>query len=191
METIPERTTRLSTTEYAVLGLLTAGERSGYDLMKKAQESVGYVWTPAKSQIYAVLPRLVAGGWAARRDVAQQQRPDKQVYRITKAGRRALRAWLEEPVEYRDGDRNPFELKVFFGGLMGREALVAHIERHRARAEADLAEYRAIERRIGGRDDKYYAYLTLRWGLARARAQIRWANEVLHQLDTRREEDST
>ena len=191
MQTTPERTTRLSTTEYAVLGLLTDGARSGYDLMKKAQQSVGYVWTPAKSQIYAVLPRLVEGGWAARRDVAQQQRPDKQVYRITGKGRRALVDWLEEPVERDDGGRDPFQLKVFFGRLMRREALVAHIERRRAHAEADLAEYREIERRIAGRAEEYHGYLTLRWGLTRARAQIRWAKEALRELDARREEDST
>ena len=159
--------------------------------MKKAQQSVGYVWTPARSQIYAVLPRLVEGGWAARRDVAQEQRPDKQVYRITAKGRRALREWLEEPVERDAGGRSPFELKIFFGGLMRPEALVAHIERHRAGAEGDLDEYREIERRIAGHEEDYYAYLTLRWGLARARAQIRWANEVLRELDARRGEDST
>jgi len=34
----------LSDTEHAVLGLLTFGERSGYELDKLAGRSIGYFW---------------------------------------------------------------------------------------------------------------------------------------------------
>src|SRR5262249_37655704 len=95
--------TGLSTTELAVLGLLTRGEHSGYQIKKAAEASVGYVWSPAKSHIYTVLPRLVTGGFATTRRVAQERRPDKQVYRITKKGRDAFEQWLEEPIEERAG----------------------------------------------------------------------------------------
>ena len=183
MERTRTATKTLSTTEYAVLGLLSAGPRSGYDLNRTAQKGVGYVWTAAKSQIYAVLPRLVEGKYVTARRVEQAQRPDKQVYRITARGRRALREWLEEPVDDAGSARSPFLLKVFFGGLMTRAALVGHIERKRAQAEDDLAEYRAIEERIAGEEADYFGYLTLRWGLAHARATIRWANAAVRELE--------
>jgi len=170
-----------STTEFAALGLLTSGERSGYEMKKAAEASVGYVWSPAKSHLYAVLPRLVAGGFATSRRVEQQRRPDKQVYRITKKGERALRAWLEEP-----DDGSSLLLKIFFGRLMSKEALVAHIERKRAEAMRELEEYRGIELRIRDDDRSYYGYVTLRWGLAQARAWIRWADEILEELEGRR-----
>src|ERR1051326_2875399 len=102
--------TGLSTTELAVLGLLSYGEHSGYEIKKAAEASVGYVWSPAKSHIYAVLPRLVAGGFATTRRVAQKRRPDKQVYRITRKGRDAFQKWLEEPIEVRPGRTSPFLL---------------------------------------------------------------------------------
>src|SRR5207248_9584882 len=85
----------LSDTEYAVLGLLTFGERSGYDLDKLAGRSIGYFWRPAKSKIYAILPRLVERGFAVCSLVEQTGRPDKQLYRLTAAGRRAFQAWLD------------------------------------------------------------------------------------------------
>ncbi len=76
----------LTTTEAAVLALLAIeGERSGYDLHKLVSRSVGHVWAPAKSRLYAVLPRLAADGLAKSRSVRQSDRPDKQVYRITAA----------------------------------------------------------------------------------------------------------
>jgi DNA-binding PadR family transcriptional regulator len=177
------RAATLSTTEQSVLGLLlTWGEHSGYDLKRAAEEGVGYVWTAAKSHIYAVLPRLVEGGYATVRTVAQERRPDKQVYRITKKGEEAFRRWLEEPVDERAGSRSPFLLKVFFGKHMSREALIAHIERRRAELAGLQAEYRAIEEEIRDDAQSYYGYVTLRSGLAQVEASIRWADEILREL---------
>ena len=178
MRTIPKQTKSLTATESAVLGLLTRGARSGYDLHKDAAASVGYVWAPAKSQIYAVLPRLVAAGYATRRGVAQEQRPDKQVYSVTAAGEAALREWLLESPRSND----EFLLKVFFGDLMPPAALVALVERRRAEAQETLSEYRAIERRIAGEERDYHGYLTLRWGLVHVAATIRWCDGVLREL---------
>lgn len=176
--------TRLSTTEYAVLGMLSWGEHSGYELKKIAERGVGYVWTAAKSHVYAVLPSLERGGYATSRRVTQASRPDKQLYRITKKGRTAFRDWLEEPVEER-GARSPFLLKLFFGDQMSKSALVGHIERRREDAAAELAEYREIEKRIKGVEENYFGYVTLRWGLAQTRAWIRWSDEILRELEAR------
>jgi DNA-binding PadR family transcriptional regulator len=174
----------LSTTEFAILGLLSGGERSGYDLKKAAEAGVGYVWTAAKSQVYAVLPRLVEGGFATAKHVRQERLPDKQVYRITKRGEEAFLAWLEEPVDYASS-RSPFLLKIFFGAKMSPEALVAHVRGKREAAAAELAEYRQIENRIKGDERSYFGYATLRWGMAQARAWIRWADGVLEELAAR------
>jgi PadR family transcriptional regulator, regulatory protein AphA len=185
MATAQRKTAALSTTEFSVLGLLSHGEHSGYDLKKAAEAGVGYVWTAAKSHIYAVLPRLVEDGYATTRRVAQERRPDKQVYRITRKGEQAFHDWLEEPVEERAGARSPFLLKVFFGGKMSKEVLVAHVERKREEAVRELAEYREIEERIRDDDRSYFGYVTLRWGLAQAEAWVRWADEILGELAER------
>ena len=177
--------TSLSITQLAVLGLLSYGPRSGYEIKQAAEASIAYVWTPARSHIYAVLPRLVAGGFATTRRVAQERRPDKQVYRITRKGEAAFHAWLEEPVAAGPGSRSPFLLKVFYGRKMSRDTLVAHVERRRDEAQRELAEYRELERRIRDDDASYYGYLTLRWGLAQCRAWIRWCDEVLADLAQR------
>jgi PadR family transcriptional regulator AphA len=185
MATATRAATDLSTTEFAVLGMLSFGERSGYELKKVAEAGVGYVWTAAKSHVYAVLPNLVRGGYATSRRVTQARRPNKQLYRITKKGREAFLEWLEEPVAEPVTARSPFLLKLFFGDQMSKEALVGHVERRREAAAAELAEYREIEKRIKGRKENYFGYVTLRWGLAQARAWMRWADEVLRELEDR------
>ena len=185
MATTRRAASSLSTTEFSILGLLLSGERSGYDLKQAADAGVGYVWTAAKSHVYAVLPRLVEGGYATVRTVAQERRPDKQVYRITNNGREDFVRWLEEPVEQRPGRHNLFLLKVFFGGRMSREALVAHIERHRAHAVGKLAEFREIEEEIRDETSDYFGYVTLRSGIGQAETWIRWADEILRELAER------
>ena len=107
----------LTTTECAVLGLLTRGPMSGYDLKKAIETSVGYFWAPAKSQIYAVLPRLVEDGYATSKKVAQPQRPDKQVYRTTAQGREVFKKWIDDTPTPPEPNRNLLLLKLYFGDL--------------------------------------------------------------------------
>jgi len=177
------KTAQLTTTEAAVLGLLSQGPRSGYDLKKAVELSVGYFWGPAKSQIYAVLPRLVEGGLASAKKVAQDQRPDKSVYRLTRAGRAALKTWIEETPAPPDPDRNPLLLKVFFGDVASPEILAGHIRERRLEAE-ELRSYLEELEADPARDDLYEA-LTRRWGLEYAAAVIRWAKRAERELARR------
>src|ERR1700751_5565984 len=134
---------QLTTTEAAVLALLAIeGERSGYDLLKLVERAIAHVWSPARSGLYAVLPRLERRGLARRRDVAQSSRPDKHLYSISPEGRRALQAWLEtvEP-----GNADTFRLKLFVGGLTTPGVLLDHVAQFREDAEARLATLREIE----------------------------------------------
>lgn len=175
----PGKTTSLTPTEYAVLGLLTWGEKSGYDLQKHAEQSVGYFWTPAKSRIYAVLPGLVDAGLVRRREVAQSGRPNKQLYRLTKAGEEALRRWIaEEPLEP-ETSRNTLLVKLFFGDLAAPEDVLRHIRQRRAEAEQLKAEIEAID--AEGRD-ALYPRLTRLYGLEYAKGIIRWAKAAERAL---------
>jgi DNA-binding PadR family transcriptional regulator len=170
---------RLTPTEYAVLGLLTRGEQSGYDLQKFAERSVGYFWTPAKSRIYATLPRLVESGLVRRRDIVQSGRPNKQVYRLTKAGEEALRRWVaDEPLEP-ETSRNTLLVKLFFGDLAEPEEVLRHVRQRRAEAEQLRAEIEAIDLE---RQDDFYPRITRLYGLEYAKGVIRWAKEAERML---------
>jgi DNA-binding PadR family transcriptional regulator len=185
VRTIPARSTTktLTLTEAAVLCLLDVeGELSGYELLKKASRSVGHVWAPAKSQLYAILPRLARDGLAHARTVAQSRRPDKQLYRISAEGRRALEAWLAEV----DGDDDAFQLKVFYGGLESKATLIAQVEAFRDRVHERLAIYDEIDERNTNRGHDYYHRLMLDYGYAHARASLAWADEVLAKLRRKR-----
>jgi DNA-binding PadR family transcriptional regulator len=173
VRTIPQQTTTLTTTEGVVLGLLSEKERSGYDLLKRAEGSVAHMWAPAKSQLYAVLPRLVAAGLATRRDVRQTGRPDKQVYKLTRAGRAAVREWLETaPPKSWD----ELLLKVFFAKLCSRAALLQQLDEYEELQREMLAEYEAI------RPATRYGALTLQYGLDLMPARLAWLANARREL---------
>jgi DNA-binding PadR family transcriptional regulator len=177
---------RLTTTEYALLGMLARyGEHSGYELLKLAATGIGYLWSPAKSHVYDVLPRLERGGHARRRVVRQTERPDKHLWRITRRGRAMLEEWVDAIDPDPLGERGVFLLKLFFGDHGDPERLVAHVELFREQAATKLAELRAIdaEAPAGARDA--LPRMTLRQGLIGTEAQLRWAEQILPELRER------
>jgi DNA-binding PadR family transcriptional regulator len=161
------------------------GEHSGYELLKLAEGGIGFFWSPAKSHVYDVLPRLERGGHARRRIVPQAGRPDRHEWRITPRGRDALAAWIgtldPDPLE----QRGVLLLKLFFGDHGDPERLVAHLERFRAQAEAKLATLRAIAAEPPERPDEALPRMTLHQGLIGTEAQLRWAEAILPELRAR------
>ncbi|GAC1366772.1 MAG: transcriptional regulator PadR [Actinomycetota bacterium] len=179
----------LPDTTYAILGLLTFGERSGYDLTKLVNQTIAqFFFRPAKSQIYAELRRLVAKGYATEREVAQQVRPDKRLYAITDEGRGALRSWLDSSPTGPDTIRSPTLLKLSFGGLMDRPTLVSLIEDQRRQATQNLACYEVLDAQLS-EAGLMFASMVARRGIAHERGAIAWATQVLEAFD--RESDAT
>jgi PadR family transcriptional regulator AphA len=173
----------LTLTEAAVLALLRIeGERSGYDLLKLAGKAIGHVWAPAKSQLYTTLRRLVEAGLVRSRKVVQTTRPDKQLFRLTAAGESALDSWL---AEVEPGARDAFYLKVFVGGLIPPDRLVAHVEQYRADTEGRLELYRSLEATNTRRGHDWFHHLMLRHAIAQATTALGWADEVLAELRER------
>ena len=172
----------LTLTEYAVLGLLGHIRRpiSGYEVRKVLDRSVGYIWQPSKTQLYAVLPRLVDAGLATSREVEQHGRPDKQLYRITRAGQVAICKWLDRDEDTTDPDRSVLVLKLFFGSQGNRDALVRQLGAFRDAYAHRLATYEAMRDEADGDDE--FTRLTLRYGIARAQAARDWANTALREL---------
>jgi DNA-binding PadR family transcriptional regulator len=163
----------LTTTEGVVLGLLSERERSGYDLLKRAEGSVAHLWSPAKSQLYAVLPRLVDAGLARRRNVRQTSRPDKQVYRLTPAGRAAVRNWLETAVPK---TWDELLLKVFFAKLGSRDALLRQLDEYAQQTREQLAAYETI------RPATRHGALTLQYGLEEMPLRLAWIQRTRKEL---------
>lgn len=163
--------------------MLTFGARSGYDLSKMVEQSIGHFFSPAKSQIYAELRRLVTLGFADVEHVNQTVRPNKRLYSITPKGRTELREWLETSDVEPDSIRSPFLLKMFFGALISPEVLIGQVKQAHEQAQMELKVLEDLEAEIRGNPEFFYPNLVLRFGLAHNRASVAWTEQVLLELE--------
>ena len=86
----------LTTTSYAILGLLAIQPWSTYELTRQMDRSLGRFWPRAESKLYEEPKKLVAQGLAEATAEQVGRRP-RTVYSITQEGRAALAEWLRTP----------------------------------------------------------------------------------------------
>jgi DNA-binding PadR family transcriptional regulator len=140
----------LSTTSYAVLGMLAVRPWSAYELTKQMRRSLAYCWPKAESVLYDEPKRLANLGLVSSTDEpVGDGRRTRAVYAITKAGRAALREWLAtEPAPPR------FELEPLLrllyadhgskaDALRAVAVTRAWVREETERALAQLEEYRS------------------------------------------------
>lgn len=122
----------LTTTGYAILGLLSLRDWTTYELAQQMQRTLGYVWPRAERKIYDEPKRLTGLGFATATADSVGRRP-RTTYAITPAGRAALAAWLAtEPAP----SSIEFEgvLRVLFADQGDIESLRASLATVRAQA---------------------------------------------------------
>jgi PadR family transcriptional regulator AphA len=175
----------LSTTSYAVLGLLAIKPWTTHELVQQVDRSLRRLWPRAHSKLYEEPKKLVAHGFARAEDDPVGRRRRTR-YTITPEGRRALAAWLHEPGA---GPALEFEqlLKISFADSGTKADILANLAATRqwvaeqnvenlATARAYLAgegafPQRAALNQLAGRFLTDYYAMVDRWAT--------WATEVV------------
>lgn len=156
---------RLTPVSYVVLGFVDfLGEATPYQLKKLVGESVGNFWSFPHAQLYTEPERLAAAGLLE--EEREQGGRRRKRYRVTDAGRRALREWTATPHRELPELRDTALLKLFFGAEPAAIA-ATQLEAHRAK----LAEYEALYERIRDMQPRG-PVLALEMGLAYERNAI-------------------
>lgn len=132
-------------TKTLCLGVLNRGDASGYEIKKAFEEGpLSHIHAASFGAIYPALTALSAEGLVACTEMAQEKRPDKKVYSITEAGRRALFEALMEPPAS-DKVRSDFLFILFFGQLLPTQRLAELIDARIAWYQDCLARMEACE----------------------------------------------
>jgi PadR family transcriptional regulator AphA len=123
-------TTSMTTTSYAILGLLAVKPWTTHELVQQVDRSLRRLWPRAQSKLYEEPKKLVAHGYAKAADDSVGRRRRTR-YTITAKGRRALATWLSEPGE---GPTLEFEqlVKIHFADSGTKADVVANLEAARA-----------------------------------------------------------
>jgi PadR family transcriptional regulator AphA len=160
----------LSPTSYLVLGLIEqVGQATPYDL-KQLAAAVSGLWTLRHDQVYRETERLARQGLLEEERETHGRR--RRRFRMTPAGRTALKEWLARPTADFTELRDPGLLQLYLGAdqvTLAERQLEAHEERLREYEE--LAAALPAETPTGVR-------LALESGLGHEREWVRFWRRV-------------
>ncbi len=173
---------------YALLVSLICEPKSGYDLAKQFDGSVGFFWQATHQQIYRELTKLEQQNWIIAEAIAQEGRPDKKIFSVKDLGLSHLKTWLLQSSDLAPV-KDEFLLKIYAGYLIPEDAIAQKIQTHRHRHQQQLETYQAIERNFfsSSQDcpkESRFAYLTLRRGIRFEQGWLDWCDEALELLAT-------
>ena len=179
--------------QHTILGFLSYGPHTGYDLKKRMDNSTQAFWNAHLAQIYPTLKQLKKKGLAETRVQVQTDKPSRKYYLITAAGRAELESWLLEPMNTAPQVKNMALLKFYFSGSLPKSAIIQQLERqievHRARlffyengAETAITEQAA---QSGLTRESVMWNLVRKFGVEHTKTYIRWLEHAIETVNER------
>ncbi len=173
---------------HGILGLISNGDKTGYEIMTVFRDSLNHFWTAQTSQIYRELQTMEKAGWISQRRVSQSGRPDKNVFSITQAGHDELLRWLRDDSPPA-GVRNPLLMKTFFMGELPPEESIACF-----RALRDASVFPDGGKQVSDKAELYrqalrnpekavYWKLTIEYGRMYENMQRQWCETCIRELE--------
>ncbi|MEH6450347.1 MAG: PadR family transcriptional regulator [Oleispira sp.] len=168
--------------KHAIMVLLETEAGSGYDLLKRFKQRLGFFWQASHQQIYQQLKVMYQEELIDCTLETQQGKPDRKIYTMTKAGHKDLLAWLNKackPQKINDS----LLVKLYGGHLLDNTVLLNEMRQHREQHNKALAIMLDIEQQYQTLDNRerkglVLPFLTLRRGILGEQAWLAWADEV-------------
>jgi DNA-binding PadR family transcriptional regulator len=165
-----------------ILGMLKLGAPTGYDIKKAIDGSTRFFWTASFGQIYPELKRLRRAG-LVRAEQEPRGKVKRTVYSLTPKGEQALHEWLTDNENVLFEIRDESLLRLFFGGALSREEVLANLRMQQLIFGLVLERFREIEpvARQGLTEGEIYPYVALQYGLD----FITWSRDWYAELERR------
>ena len=167
--------------KYIVLGLLSHGDLTGYDIKKLFEGEVGDFWHSNHSQIYPELKKMEEAGLIASYEGTVGEKMTKTYYRMEPSGKEELSAWLSEPLGQLPPTRDEFSMKLYL--IKEKEhplvpkLFAQEIERHEEKLAYLQGRWQALFAEGQARKKAYGHALILRQAIEREKHRLAWLRE--------------
>jgi len=165
---------------HGLLGLLADRPGSGWDLLKRFESSLAFVWPATQSQLYTELNRMADDGLV---EVTATGARNRKEYDITDSGRHELHHWITEVTPERNR-RNDAVLRVFFLGSVDPDEARRYLKQEAAAYHSyrTLLEQLSADTNWEQTDFDRYGRIALENGLRALSAYEDWATWAIDQL---------
>ncbi|MGI9330479.1 MAG: PadR family transcriptional regulator, partial [Gammaproteobacteria bacterium] len=140
---------------------------SGYDLKKEFESLFKHFFPAGYGSIYPALADLTAQGYLVCEEIPQVGKPDRKVYEVTEAGRRAFAAALRE-AEPQHKLRSEFLATIYFAEMMDGDRLKQLLDQRAMELSQTVERINEI---ASDREDKFPAGARFVAGFGAAVAQ--------------------
>ena len=165
----------MRTLKYAILGMLSRRELTGYDMMKEFDRGLANFWYASHSQLYPELKRLAGEG------LIQYETS------IKGEGMADLRQWLEQDEPLPPTPKDVFRLRMYFGDNISRDRLLeltrAQLERRRQKLAFLQSSLDQAEPYSGRFDSATGDRLVLEGAVMRETAMVQWLEHCIQTLE--------
>ena len=165
----------------AILGILAEEPRSGYDLLRAIGERGAGMLDVPPGTLYYALKCFEKRGWVAGTSEKRGKRPERRVFKLTAAGRRAFAELLEETAFAPDRLISPFDVALFFAPHLAPETLLQAIERRESHVAASLESIHRVEEHFTARWPFHLFYLKEKTKQV-AEIQARWCERLRRKV---------
>lgn len=175
---------------YAILGWLQQEPMSGYDLKKRFDQGSGYFWPVDEMQIYRTLDRLLEQGNVSVHEEIQHSRPNRKIYTVTDAGRKALHQWLTSPQSL-PTLRDPLLTQLFFAAPLANSEIIKLLEDQHTEHSKLLAYYQqkipfSLDALVGTRGEVSREQMlrrqVLEYSLRREQTYLGWLEQAIEAV---------
>ncbi|MBI9050496.1 MAG: PadR family transcriptional regulator [Anaerolineaceae bacterium] len=127
--------------KFALLGFLSYGPMTGYELKQRMDRSTTHFWHAKQSQIYTTLKAMEKDGLVESVIREQRERPDRRVYVITPVGTKELQKWLAEPLTELSPKKEHLVLKMFFSAHQDKQTTLTQLYTQLDLHQKQLVQY--------------------------------------------------
>ena len=174
----------MNNTELAILGLISAGPRHGYQLEQEIVQYGMREWTEIGfSSIYYVLNRMEAAGWLSSEMHTEGDRPARKIYQLTTAGRAALHDAVQARLTNPRPRTADFDLAL--SNLLALSPAEIHtaLQTYRDALAQQLVQVQAKWERDAAGGIPPHVHALFDHGVAMLRATLEWVEKWMLKLN--------
>lgn len=175
---------------HGILGFLSYGNMSGYDLAKAFGSSIKFFWYAQTSHIYLELNKLEKKGLVTCEVIMQTDKPNKKLYSITESGKKEFLDWLaSDKNEFEKGNKNAFLMRVFFSGNRTPKESIEMLSKYIEDCKTYLNSMKDIPESIKEYEEFTESYQSLYWsftadfGYSYVKMSMEWAERCVQRLE--------
>ncbi len=178
--------TKITSLDYAILGLLHQAPLSGYGLRKQFETTAIGNYSSSPGAVYPALDRLQKVGLVVKSLLENQK---KEKFRCTPKGIETLKNWLLQPVEINDIAKNIDELLLkfaFMDRLLTKEQKLDFLISFQKQLKIYLEQLKAFHNKEGA-GLPLNGRLAFEHGLASYTATYKWCKNAIVMIRSHQE----